>query len=216
MGSNAEAVNLWSEADHAQAYLDRGARLPFREEGTLQLIEHVPVSASRVLDLGTGDGRIMGLVRSARPGISGLAVDFSDTMLAAARDRFADDPAVTVVRYDLDEPLPADWGPFDTIVSAFAIHHVDDQRKRSLYGEIYDLLEPGGTFLNLEHVSSSSERLHLEFLAAMGTPPEHDDPSNKLASASSQLQWFRELGFIDVDCHWKWREMALLAGVKPL
>ena len=39
MGSNAEAVNLWSDAGHAQDYLDRGARLPFREEGTLQLIE---------------------------------------------------------------------------------------------------------------------------------------------------------------------------------
>ncbi len=70
-------------------------------------------------------------------------------------------------------------------------------------------------FANFEHVASSTHRLHSAFFAAIGEPIEDEDPSDRLLDVYTQLEWLRALGFDDVDCYWKWREMALLIGVKP-
>ena len=94
------------------------------------------------------------------------------------------------------------------MISRFAIHHVVHERKRLLYAEIHGLLNPCGVFCNLEHVASPTPRLHEEFLKRIGFTVETEDPSNKLLDVEIQLGWLREIGFVDVDCPWKWRELA--------
>jgi hypothetical protein len=39
--------------------------------------------------------------------------------------------------------------------------------------------------------------------------------SDERLRVESQLAWLREIGFVDVDCYWKWLETALLIGVRP-
>jgi SAM-dependent methyltransferase len=209
------AINLWTVPEHARDYLARRRDIPHRDEGYAAMLEHLPVAPSRILDLGTGDGYVVGLLQTVHPEAELMAADFSPEMLRQARERFDGDARVQVVEHDFDEPLPAAWGSFDAVVSAFAIHHVVDERKRALYREVFDLLRPGGAFLNLEHVDSATPELHEAFLDAIGYGTQGDDPSNKLAPVETQLDWMREIGFAHVDCHWKWRELALLAGVKP-
>ena len=206
------SLNEYATAEHALAYLARADRIPHRTEGEAVLLDLVPRAARRILDLGTGDGRLLALLLIDRPDASGVAADFSPTMLAAARERFGGDPRVRVIGHDLDEPV-ADLGSFDVVVSSFAIHHCTDERKQSLYAEIYALLEPGGCFYNLEHVASPTAALHERFLRAIDTTGE--DPSNKLAPVGLQLEWLRRIGFSDVDCYWKWLELALIGGIKP-
>jgi tRNA (cmo5U34)-methyltransferase len=206
-------VNLWPSAEHALDYLRRADSIPHRVEGEAALLEFVPVNVNRILDLGSGGGRLLALVKSARSRAQFVGLDFSPTMLEALRNLFADDSSVAVVAHDLENELPP-MGQFDAVISSFAIHHVVHERKHRLYKEIFDALRPGGVFCNLEQVASPSPRLHAEFLRAISW--EQEDPSNKLLDLETQLEWLREIGFGDVDCHWKWRELALFAGVKPV
>jgi tRNA (cmo5U34)-methyltransferase len=207
-------VNLWTSQQHARDYLERADSVSHRNEGESALLEFLPPSTRRILDLGTGDGRLLSLVRRQHPETEAVAIDFSPTMLEAARRSFAGQASVSVVAHNLDEPLPA-LGKFDTVISSFAIHHLVHERKRSLYAEIYGLLNPAGVFCNLEHVASPTPQLHQEFLEHIGFTVETEDPSNQLLDVETQLRWWREIGFGDVDCHWKWRELALLAGRRP-
>jgi len=207
-------VNKWTEDSHATGYLAIANEIPHRSEGEAVLLDCLPQGAPRILDLGCGDGRLMALVLERFPQATGIAVDFSPPMLERARRRFASDNRVTVREHNLDDPLPQ-LGPFDAVVSSFAIHHLNDERKHALYAELYMLLKPSGVFCNLEHVSSPTARLHSLFLAVLGQTVESEDPSNQLLDVETQLGWLRSIGFEDVDCHWKWLELALLTGVKP-
>jgi SAM-dependent methyltransferase len=213
---NANPVNLWTSSEHARDYLQRADLISHRGEGEAVLLEFVPADARRILDLGTGDGRLLALALEhlgrREDGVTeAVAVDFSPTMLEAARKRFAGNSRVKIVEHNMDSPLPT-LGKFDAVVSCFAIHHLVHRRKRELYAEVYGLLNAEGVFCNLEHVASPTQRLHEEFLHGIGYTVETEDPSNKLLDVETQLGWLREIGFADVDCHWKWRELALMAG----
>jgi tRNA (cmo5U34)-methyltransferase len=209
------SINLWSNAEHSRDYLQRADTIPHRREGEATLLEFLPDRVDRFLDVGSGAGRLLSLVKQARPTANRVALDFSPAMLEELQNQFATDKSIEIVAHDLSDPLP-NLGSFDAAVSSFAIHHVTHERKRTLYSEIFALLNPGGVFLNLEHVASPSPKLHRQFLATMDLTPETEDPSNKLLDLEVQLAWLRQIGFTDVDCHWKWRELALLAGARPI
>ena len=207
-------VNLWTSSEHAKDYLERADQISHRTEGEAALLEFIPPSTRRILDLGTGDGRLLALVRQRHPDTDAVAVDFSPAMLAAVRKRFGGDSRVTVVEHNMDVSLPS-LGRLDAVISSFAIHHLVHERKRELYSEIFGLLNPGGVFCNLEHVASPTQQLHDDVLHRIGFTVESEDRSNKLLDVEAQLRWLREIGFVDVDCQWKWRELALLTGVRP-
>lgn len=207
-------VNLWSTTEHALGYLAKADSIPHRTEGEAVLLDYIPTTAKRILDLGTGDGRLIALLKIDRSQATGIALDFSPIMVEKAKSRFEDDDSIEVISHNLDDTLP-DLGKFDAIVSSFAIHHVTHDRKRSLYQEVFNLLNPGGVFANLEHVASPNQKVHIQFLDKIGYTPENEDPSNKLLDVEAQLKYLREIGFEDVDCYWKWLELALLIGIKP-
>ncbi|HAM49758.1 MAG TPA: class I SAM-dependent methyltransferase [Nitrospiraceae bacterium] len=234
---------VWKNEDHSKAFLEqvRGA-IPFSVEQVeimLRIIGTAVPQVRRFLDLGCGDGILGRSILSSHPAARGIFVDFSETMISAAKRKC--DGRCEFITTDLAH---AEWteavrdrGPFDVIVSGFAIHHLPDTRKRELYQEVFDLLGPEGVFLNLEHVSSASKWLEALFeeqfvdslfayhrrrgskssreQIAQEFYSRPDKKANILAPVDVQCAWLREIGFQDVDCYFKVFELALFGGRKP-
>ncbi|RKF24993.1 class I SAM-dependent methyltransferase [Micromonospora globbae] len=180
-----------------------------------------------VLDLGAGTGLLSLLVAAAVPGVRLTLVDAAPAMLAVARDhlRDRDVPHRTVIA-DLADPLPA--GRYDAVVSALAIHHLDDDGKRALYRRAADALVPGGVFVNAEQVAGPTPALDRRYdevwtaritelgsdadeIAAARERMRHDRP----APVADQCRWLADAGLADVDCFFKEWRFAVFGGRRP-
>ncbi|HWO46778.1 MAG TPA: class I SAM-dependent methyltransferase [Solirubrobacterales bacterium] len=197
----------WSNPERVSEYLAR--EIPHRDLAEQMLLQALPDRIGRVLDLGTGDGRLISLVRGAHPQAEAVGLDSSEPMLAQARERFGADPGIDLRRHDLREPLPQ-LDPFDAIVSGLAIHHLEDERKRSLFAEVRSLLTPTGVFANLDLVTAPTRELHERFRREIGRP--EDDPADRLAPLRDQLDWLHAAGFAVADCQFKWLQLTLVVA----
>lgn len=171
----------------------------------------LPQQITRFVDLGTGDGRLLALIRTRYSDAEGIGLDSSAPMLDRAQERFNGDPLIELREHDLRGRLP-EMGVSDAFVSGLAIHHLEDERKQELFREVHALLVPGGAFANLDLVRSASSRLHERFRREIGRV--EDDSTDRLAELGEQIAWLREAGFSEVDCHFKWLELALIVAVK--
>lgn len=249
MSTAGENWRVWQDSKVAGKFATQrrggilGAEAQF--DTLIRLLRYVPASPLTVLDIGCGDGIVLETVMRALPVERAVALDGSPAMLEKAEARFTDlglfSTLVEFVEADFSDPSWIERLPvrkFDAIVSAFAIHHCEDGRKREIYREAFDLLNPGGAFVNIEHVASvtsqgedlfeaayaetvfryreslGQETTLDEVLHELQTRP--DKSANRLVPVDVQLDWLRETGFTDVDCYWKHFELAVMAGYRPI
>jgi tRNA (cmo5U34)-methyltransferase len=175
----------------------------------------------RVLDLGAGTGLLAGRVAAAHPEAELVLVDGAPAMLEQARATLGGRAVLHVA--DLADPLPP--GPFDAVVSALAIHHVDDAVKRALFARVRSVLPPGGVFVNAEQVAGPTPCFDARYRAwheasarALGaSAQEWADAVERMghdrcADVESQLGWLREAGFDAADCLFKDHCFAVLVA----
>jgi len=136
------------------------------------------IDALTVLELGTGTGETALRVLALHAGAAWTGIDSSEAMLARARERL---PAADLRLGRLEDPLPP--GPFDLVVSALAVHHLDADGKRDLFTRVAQLTDvfvlgdvvvperPGDAVIEIDGV--------------------YDVPS----TAAEQVAWLREAGF---------------------
>lgn len=237
--------DIWKATELTEKYLSgvRGA-IPLAKEQIdlmLRIIGACDIEVERILDLGCGDGILAASILQQYTNASGVLLDISEPMIQATKDKLAKHYNLDFVLFDFGN---SQWtervkakGPFSVIISGFSIHHQTDKRKQEIYSEIIELLMPGGLFLNLENVSSSTnwvsklfDDLFIDSLFNMyltnGVEKTRQEVSdywynredievNKLAPVEKQCDWLRQIGFSDVDCYFRTLEIALFGGRKP-
>jgi tRNA (cmo5U34)-methyltransferase len=161
------------------------------------------VRAAAILDLGTGTGETLSRVLPLHPSARAVGVDESAGMLAVAREEL-DGYDLTLRVGDLGSPLPA--GPFDLVVSALAIHHLDGPGKALLFARVADALRPGGRFVLGDVVLPPD--------AAMAVIPLTDD-WDKPSTVAEQVQWLEDAGLL-VAVLWQEDDLAVLRADRPV
>jgi tRNA (cmo5U34)-methyltransferase len=175
----------------------------------------------RVLDLGAGTGILARRVAAAHPAARLTLLDGAPAMLDQARAALGE--RADYVTGDLAGPLPP--GPWDAVVSALAIHHLDDPGKRALFERVHAALAPAGVFVDAEQVAGPTPRLEALYArrherharAAGATDAEWEGALERMAHdrcapVDAQLAWLRAAGFADVDCVFRDHRFAVLVA----
>ena len=126
----------------------------------IRIIKAYTTDMKTFIDLGCGDGILGRNLYLAWPDARGIFVDFSEPMLQVAREKctaHSNHSDFCPIDYGEDhwpDKIPVPDNGIDVIISGYSIHHQEDNKKYEIYQDIYNLLNPGGIFLNLEHVAS--------------------------------------------------------------
>lgn len=149
----AEARSLLERWDAQQTGFIRHRDLRF--ETIVTVIRSICQSKkTRVLDLACGPGSLIGLLLESIPDIEIVGVDKDPLLTAIAQDIFGDNERVKIMEVDLDSSSWLDEieGTFDAVVSTTALHWLEPDILARVYFEIADLVQPGGVFMNGDHL----------------------------------------------------------------
>jgi tRNA (cmo5U34)-methyltransferase len=159
------------------------------------------VTGRQGLELGTGLGATTLQAWHANDFAQILCVDMAENMLADAAARLSDLP-VRFLQQRLEDPLPA--GPFDTVFSALAVHHLDGPAKADLFARVAAVLNPGGRFVLGDLVVPEDPADVVTHIDG-----EWDRPS----TLAEQVEWMEDAG-LTTRVAWAEKDLAVIVGAK--
>ena len=219
----AKSEHDWGSQQYDQEWVNKDNRRAAEREAqfkaALSWLSVFVGGQSRVMDLGCGPGTLAEKLLAAFPEMHVICSDGSDEMLKLARQRLASyGERVSYAQADFGAEnwtvnLPSD---LDAVVSARAIHNLRQLKLIGpVYGRIYELLRPGGVFLNIERVNFATPALRRHFrelqIKTRGHAAKMDGAAPSLAQ---QLSLLKRAGFRDIDCFWRETNTAIIGGFK--
>jgi SAM-dependent methyltransferase len=242
MHEHPASVHAFS-GEHAKRY-DRDAELLMgdrqRHRQLLNDLLHcLPGVPPTFVELACGTGYFTEVFFEVFPVIRGIAFDGSEAMLQQARARLPAGDLTLELRCELLQTM--DWSlvdPTSLVFSAFALHHLSHDEKESLFGRIFEHLEPSGHLILFDSFRPDDpkadeivERLtcldierRVRDVRGAAPPLEHivdrdrevkAAEGDREASLEAHLRWLREVGFEGVTPVFLDARMGGIVAIKP-
>jgi len=241
------ASQHWTEDDSARFLTLDDVAVPMREQQIATLCALIPAQADETftaMELGAGGGLLARAVLDTYPNCHYHALDGSETMRAALREKLAlYGDRVTVGAFELAESawreaLPS---PLRCVLSSLVVHHLTHEGKRQMFADVAGRLEPGGALLLADLVAPATDRVRLLFADQWNTAAQvqsqvlagdlslyqqfqdaewnyyeltEADPIDHPSPLADQLQWLRAAGFSVADCFWMLAGHAIYGGYR--
>lgn len=198
----------------------------------LPFAEHEPFT---FVDLGAGTGAAARAVLDRYPASTAVLADYSPQMMDEGRRTLADYEGR--YRYVEIDMAAGKWpvelaGPLQAVISSLCVHHLTDERKQGLFGEVRERLVPGGWYLNYDSVAADDPAAEEAWLRvqdrrdpeaaakrAHRTPEEQvrwENHIRHIIPLEPQLEFLRSAGFQAVDVYWKELDHVIYGGRRPV
>lgn len=143
-------LQRWDEAQNAEV----PSRI-FRFQLMARLAKSWSGKMHKALDICCGTGSLTDVLITALPSLKVDCVDTDPCLLTFAKHKFKGQKNIRLINADLRF---GNWTdslkkPYDVVMSSIALHWFNRKRLKQIYCEIYELLRPGGLFVNSDMVS---------------------------------------------------------------
>lgn len=203
--------------------------IPFYDEFLDALIGLIPfekVKEIYVMDLGCGTGNLTKRIKQNYPHARIICIDISPNMIEVAK--------LKLKEYQDIEYLIKDFynikfeNQYDVVLSSYSLHHlITDDDKKTFYQKIYNNLNKGGIFFNLDVVLGSNEHIQNYYMEEWKKYLREGYSKTKVqkileqyyyedspAKLIDQLKWLEDIGFGKVDVIRKYFNFAIYGGIK--
>ena len=225
-----QGVSYWRSTAEDREQRRAGQRrllaelLPFRDDESFTFV-----------DLGAGTGAAARAVLDRFPAAQAILTDFSPQMMDEGQQQLA--AYAGRYRYmEFDLSCGGDWPAeipdgLSAVISSLCVHHLNDERKKQLFGEILEHLAPGGWYLNFDPVVADDpvikeawQRANDRRDPAAAAKRQHRTPEEQrryenhvryMIPLGPQLEFLRTAGFEAVDVYWKELDYVLYGGRRP-
>jgi tRNA (cmo5U34)-methyltransferase len=158
----------------------------------------VDLEVFHMLDLGVGTGETSRRCLEVHPEARAVCLDQSRDKLDAAAALLGQRAELRLGRFQ--DPLPE--GPFELIVSAFALHHVDATVMADLFPRVAERLSEGGRFVLADVVEPQ---------APVSEPTPLDRIHSVVSRTDELLDALRNAGFQPED-RWAEHDLVVIAA----